>query len=86
MYLTLITTFLLLLVMIVTAVQNSMPLEFKFFAWKLQMSITGVILYSALLGGAIVALLTLPKLVKKSFQGRGLNKEIRLLKEKSLQA
>jgi len=38
-----IITFLLLPVIIMTAIQNSMPLDFKFLAWKLQLSITALI-------------------------------------------
>jgi len=34
MYLSLSVTFLLLLVIIVTAIQNSMVLDFKFFTWN----------------------------------------------------
>ncbi|MBW1783952.1 MAG: LapA family protein [Deltaproteobacteria bacterium] len=82
MYLSLIITFLLLLVIIITAIQNSMPLDFKFFTWTFQLSITALIVYSSLMGGAIVAILTLPKLAKKSFHERSMNKEINKLKEK----
>ena len=83
MYLSLIITFLLLLVIIVTAIQNSMPLDFKFFTWPFQTSITALIVYSSLMGGAIVAILTLPKLAKKSLHARSMNKEIHQLREKS---
>ena len=85
MYLSLIITFLLLLVIIITAIQNSMPLDFKFFTWNLQLSITALIFYSSLIGGAIVAVLALPKLVKKSLHGRSMNREIHKLKEKILE-
>jgi uncharacterized integral membrane protein len=85
MYFSLIITFLLLLVIIITAIQNSMPLDFKFFTWKFQMSITALIFYSSLIGGAIVAVLALPKLAKKSLHGRSMNKEIHKLKEKILE-
>ncbi|MFZ0448480.1 MAG: LapA family protein [Desulfatiglandaceae bacterium] len=85
MYISLIITFLLLLVIIITAVQNSMPLDFKFFTWKLQLSITALIFYSSLIGGAIVAVLALPKLAKKSLHGRRMNKEMQKLKEKVLE-
>jgi len=83
MYFSLIITFLLLLVIIVTAIQNSMPLDFKFFIWTFQISITALIVYSSILGGAIVAILTLPKLAKKSLHARSMNKEIHKLREKS---
>jgi uncharacterized integral membrane protein len=82
MYLSLIITFLLLLVIIVTALQNSMPLDFKFFTWTFQLSITALIVYSSIIGGAIVAVLALPKLAKKSLHARSMNKELHKLKEK----
>jgi uncharacterized integral membrane protein len=85
MYLSLIITFLLLLVIIITAVQNSMPLDFKFFTWTFQLSITALIFYSSLLGGAIVAVLALPKLAIKSLRVRSMTKEIHKLKEKMLE-
>ena len=82
MYLSLIITFLLLLVIIITAIQNSMPLDFKFFTWNFQISITAMIFYSSLIGGAIVAVLALPKLVRKSLDVRTLNREIYKLKKR----
>ena len=81
MYLSLIITFLLLLVIIITSIQNSMPLELKFVVWKLQISLTALIFYSSIIGAAIVALLALPKLVNKSFKVRGLNKEVAEMKK-----
>ena len=81
MHLSLIITFLLLLVIIVTAVQNSMPLDFKFFTWTFRLSITALIVYSSLMGGAIVAILTLPKLATKSLDVKRLKREIHKLKE-----
>lgn len=84
MYLSLIIAFLLLLVVIVTAIQNSMPLEVKFFAWKLQISITALIFYSSLIGAAIVAVLALPKLVRKSLDVRRLHRDNYKLKGRML--
>jgi len=81
MYLSLIITFLLLLGIVITSIQNSLPLEVKFIAWNHQMSLTALIFYSSLLGGAIVAVLALPKLVKKSLDVRSLNREIQKLKQ-----
>jgi len=86
MYLSLSMTFLLLLVIIVIAIQNSMVLDFKFFTWNFQISITALIFYSSLLGGAIVAVLSLPKLARKSLDGWSMNKEIRKLKEKIIES
>jgi len=82
MYLSLIITFLLLLVIIITAIQNSMPLDFKLLTWNFQISITALIFYSSLIGGAIVAVLALPKLAKKSLDVRSLNREIYRLKKR----
>lgn len=84
MYLSLIITFLLVLVLIIAGVQNTLSIELKFFAWKLQISLTALIFYSSLIGGAIIAILTLPKLVSKFFRVRRLNKEIYELKKKAL--
>ena len=82
MYLSLIITILLLLVIIITAIQNSMPLDFKFLTWNFQISMTALIFYSSLIGGAIVAVLALPKLAKKSLHVSSMNREIHKLKEK----
>jgi len=81
MYFSLIITFLLLLIIIITAIQNSMPLDFKFLNWEFQISITALIFYSSLIGGAIVAVLALPKLAKKSLHARSMNKEIHKLRQ-----
>jgi uncharacterized integral membrane protein len=82
MYLSLIITFLLLLAIIIPSIQNTGPLEMKFITWKLQMSLTALILYSSLFGAAVVAVLVLPKLVTKYLKGRHLNKEIYELKRR----
>jgi len=85
MYLSLIITFLLLLGIVITSIQNSIPLEVKFITWNHQMSLTALIFFSSLFGGAIVAVLTLPMLVKKCLQVRKLNREITKLKEKGFE-
>ena len=85
MYFSLIITFLLLLGIIVAGIQNSMPIELKFFVWELQLSLMALIFYSSLIGGAIVAVLTLPKLASKSLKVRRLNKENYELKKRSVE-
>ena len=85
MYLSLIISFLLLLGLVITSLQNSMPLELKLITWNLQMSFAALILYSSLIGGAIVAILALPKLVRKSLDVRSLNRKIYKLKGKILE-
>jgi uncharacterized integral membrane protein len=82
MYLSLIITFLLFLVIMIAGIQNSMTLDLKFLTWDLQLSFTALIYYSSIIGGAIVAILILPNLVKKSLHVRRLNREINKLKEK----
>lgn len=62
-----------------------MPLELKFFTWKLQMSLMAIIFYASLFGGAIVAVLTLPKLVAKYFRVRRLNREVYELKKRTVE-
>lgn len=85
MYLSLIVTFVLVLILAISGVQNSLSVDLKLIAWKLQMSLTALIFYSSLLGGAIIAVLTLPKLVSKSLKVRQLNKQIYELKKKALE-
>ena len=82
MYFSLTVAFLFLLGLVITGLQNSLPLELKFITWNLQMPLTALILYSSLLGGAIVAVLALPKLVRKSLDVRSLNREISNFKRK----
>ena len=82
MYLSLIITFLLLLGLVIASLQNSMPLELKLITWSLQMPFADLILYSSLIGGAIVAVLALPKLVRKSLDVRNLNREIYKLEKR----
>ncbi|MDY6843615.1 MAG: LapA family protein [Thermodesulfobacteriota bacterium] len=73
-----------MLVLIVAAVQNSILVELSFFTWKFQISLLALIFYSALIGGAIVAVFTLPKLASKFLRVRRLNKEICALKRKTM--
>jgi hypothetical protein len=67
------------------SLQNNEPLELKFITWSLPMTLTALILYSSLIGGAIVAVLALPKLVRKSLDVRRSNKKTYKLKEKILE-
>ena len=82
MYFSLTVAFLFLLGLVIIGLQNSMPLNLKFVTWNLQMSLTALILYSSLIGGAIVAVLALPKLVRKSLDARSLKREISNFKRK----
>jgi uncharacterized integral membrane protein len=82
MYFSLSVVFLLLLAVVITSLQNSMPLELKFITWNLELPLTALILYASLIGGAIVAVLAVPKLVRKSLDVRSLNREISNFKRK----
>jgi uncharacterized integral membrane protein len=82
MYFSLGVAFLLLLGLVITSLQNSMPLEVKFITWNLEMSLRALILYASLIGGAIVAVLAVPKLVRKSLDVRSLNTEMSNFKRK----
>ena len=84
MLFSLIVAFLLLLVVVIASIQNTVPLDLKFITLQIQIPLSYVIFYSSVLGGAIVAILTLPKLVSKYLKVRGLNKKIRELKKRSL--
>ncbi len=81
MYLSLIVTFILLMGLVVAGIQNTAPFDFKFLVWTFEMSITGLIFYAAILGGAVVALLTLPGLVRQVLRNRSYRKEMRELKQ-----
>ena len=82
MYLSLIVIFLLLLGLVITSFQNSMPLGLKFITWNLQISLASLVFNCSLIGGAVLAVLALPKLVRKSLDVRSLNREISTLKKR----
>jgi uncharacterized integral membrane protein len=75
-YFSLIISFLILLFLVVAGVQNSTPLQMKLGWWTLQMSLPAVLFWAAVGGAAIVAVLSLPKLVRKSYQTKRLHKEV----------
>ncbi|MFZ0448034.1 MAG: lipopolysaccharide assembly protein LapA domain-containing protein [Desulfatiglandaceae bacterium] len=81
MYLSLIVTFLLLLVLVIASIQNTAPLELRFILWRLQMSLTALVFYSAVVGAAIVAVLSLPNLASKHLKIRKLNKKVSNLEQ-----
>ena len=82
MYLSIVITFILILVLIVAGIQNSMSIDLNFLTWKLRISLLGLVFYSSLIGGAIIAVLTIPKLVSKSLRVGRLNREVYDLKKK----
>lgn len=81
MYFSLIIAFLILLGIVIFGIQNSMPLEVKFLFWQLKISTSSVIFNSSMMGGIIVAVLTVPKMVVKLLQVKRLSKKNSELKE-----
>jgi uncharacterized integral membrane protein len=84
MYIPLIVTFLILLIIIIAAIQNNMTADINFITWKFTLTLSALMVYSAILGAAIMAVLTLPKLAMKHLKVRRLNKEIVELKKKAI--
>ena len=76
MTVTLIIPFILVLLVTVFGFQNGMPLDVKFLFWNLHTSLIAVIFGSSIIGAAIVALLTLPKLVTKHLNEKRLKKKL----------
>jgi len=76
MYVTLIITFILVLLVTIFGLQNGMPLEVKFLFWNLETSLITVIFGSTLTGGLIVAVLAVPKLITKHFREKKLTKKL----------
>jgi lipopolysaccharide assembly protein A len=81
MYLSLVVAFLLLLALVIATVQNTMVVDIRFLFWNLQMSMSALVFYSAMVGGAIVAVLSLPALANKYLKMRKLKKKISTLEQ-----
>ena len=80
-YVYLILTFILVLILALLGVQNTETLKIDFLFWDLKLTLSFVILYSALLGGAAVGILSLPKLANKHFALKRSRKELNKLRE-----
>ena len=76
MTVTLIITFILVLLITVFGFQNGMPVDVKFLFWNLHTSLITVVFGSGIVGAAIVAILTLPKLVSKHLNEKRLTKKL----------
>jgi len=85
MIISIIITVLLLSGLTIVGAQNRIPIELEFFIWKFQMSLAAVIFYSSLFGGAIIAVLTVPKMVSKHLKVNNLNKELYKLKKQAFE-
>jgi uncharacterized integral membrane protein len=80
-YVTLVLTFILVLILAMLGVQNTQSIMIDFLVWKLEPSIAFLILYSALLGGAAVGILALPKLATKHLALKRTRKELNKLRD-----
>jgi uncharacterized integral membrane protein len=78
---TVVISFLILILLVVAGAQNSASLQIKIGWWNLQMSLTEVIFWAAVGGAAVIAVLSLPKMGKTYMETRRLHKEIRRLEK-----
>lgn len=76
MIVVLIITFILILLITIFGLQNGMPVDVKFLFWNLHTSLITVVFGSGIVGAAIVAILTLPKLVSKHLNEKRLTKKL----------
>lgn len=83
MYVSLIVTFLLILGITIFALQNDTLIAIKFFIWEYTYTQVAVILGSALVGAAIMAVMTWPHMIKKHFKARKFARQICDLEKKN---
>ena len=83
-YVSLIIGFLIVLFVTILGVQNDVSVSLKFISWKFTVSLPVIILISTVLGVVLLAIFTLPKIIKNHFKNKKLQKEIKSLEnEKS---
>ncbi len=82
MYVSLIVTFLLVLGITVFALQNDTIIAIKLFIWECNYTQVVVILGAALVGAAIMAVMTWPQMIKKHLKARRLARQVRELEKK----
>lgn len=78
---TMILSFLILVLLFIVGIQNNAAVLMRFAWWNFQMSIHTVVLWAAVGGAAMIAILGLPQLGKKYLQTRRLQKEVQRLEE-----
>jgi uncharacterized integral membrane protein len=78
-FVSMMVSFLILLCLVVAGAQNAIPVQIKFVAWTMDMSLSSLLLWAAAAGAGIVGFLSIPKLSTKSLQARRLRKEVRRL-------
>jgi uncharacterized integral membrane protein len=75
-YVSMITSFLILLCLVIAGIQNAAIVQIHFLVWTKEMSLSDGLLLAAAAGACIVAVLSIPKLSIKTFQTRRLRKEV----------
>lgn len=75
-YVTMITSFFILLCLVIAGIQNASIVQIHFLVWTKEMPLSDAFLLAAVAGACIVAVLSIPKLSIKSFQARRLRKEV----------
>ena len=83
MYISLIVTFLLVLGITIFALQNDTTIAIKFFIWEYSYTQVVVILGSAVVGAAIMAIMTWPNMIKTHLKTRKLTRQMRDLEKKN---
>ncbi len=75
-YVSLIVSFLILLVLAIAGVQNTAMVQVRFIGWAWATSLSDIILWAAVSGACIVAFLSVPKLSTILVRARRLRKEV----------
>jgi uncharacterized integral membrane protein len=73
--------FIFLVILGLFGVQNTETLTVNFLLWKLELSLTLLVLYCAVLGAAFVGILSLPKLANKHFSLKRARRELNKLRD-----
>ncbi len=66
---------------VIFALQNVTPITVVFMSWRIEGSLALILIITMLAGVAFSLLMSLPGLIKKSFQISGLKKQNRVVKE-----
>ena len=80
-YICLSLTFIFVLILVLFGVQNAETFNINFLIWEQETTISYVVFYSAFLGAAAVAILSLPKLANKHFSLKRARKELNKLRD-----
>lgn len=84
MQVSLVLSFVGILVLVVASVQNNVPVEISLFAWTYQTTLTKVIALTGLIGAAVVVVILIPRMIRKQLVIRRLKKELAQEKQRSV--